>query len=338
MNRIDTLFRSLLIAVPCVALAACGGGGAGDASATSTDPANAPTVQSQPESASNPAGAVTVAPDENGPSDEVALNADGVPLSELASDTKVEGTEGDDPGYAEAVGEQSGRAAPRPEDDAETEGDVAQTSDALLGTRGSVLKSEAVRIANVLNNATSYYSHTTYMNESTGTRRTDCSGLTGYMLKRVLREAYDKVPFPSWRSKPLAEDYFDYIATRYTSASTQSSARWRRITSVKDLKPGDMVVWKYGSSNPNTGHIVIVRDYPRAGRADRSEWIVPIVDSTSTPHEYKAWDSRAGGYTGVGQGAIGLKIDSSGAPRAYYWTGGTSPTAVYKTVMMGRIE
>jgi hypothetical protein len=83
---------------------------------------------------------------------------------------------------------------------------------------------------------------------------------------------------------------------------------------------------------------MIVRDYPRAGRADRSEWIVPIIDSTSTPHSYKAWDSRATTYTGVGQGSIGLKIDSTGAPRAYYWTGGTSPTAVYKTVMMARIE
>ncbi len=99
-----------------------------------------------------------------------------------------------------------------------------------------------------------------------------------------------------------------------------------------------MVVWKYPSTNPNTGHIMIVRDYPRAGRADRSEWIVPVVDSTSTPHAYKAWDSRGTTETGVGQGAIGLKIDASGAPYAYYWTGGTSPTAVYKTVMMARIE
>ncbi len=334
MRRFDTLFRSLIVAVPCVALVACGGG---DGSNDGAQPSTASSGATPPASANENAGDAPIAAGENGTNDEVVLNADGVPLSELENDTKVEGSEAEDPGYAEAVGGQD-RPPTVTDTDGDVGGDIAQTSDALLGTRGTILKNDAQRIADFLTRSTSYYSHTTYMNESTGTRRTDCSGLTGYMLKRVLREAYDKVPFPSWRSKPLAEDYFNYIATRYTSASTQTSARWRRITSVKNLKPGDMVVWKYGSDNPNTGHIMIVRDYPRAGRADRSEWIVPIIDSTSTPHSYKAWDSRATTYTGVGQGSIGLKIDSTGAPRAYYWTGGTSPTAVYKTVMMARIE
>lgn len=325
MNRIDTLFRSLLVAAP-LAFAACAGASADDATTASKDPA-ATTQQDVPATA----GDAPIAASENKPGDPIALNADGVPMSELETDTKVEGSEGEDPGYAESL---SAPATATPESD----DDIGQRSDALLGTRGTSLRTEALRTTDFLNRSASYYSHTTYMNESTGTRRTDCSGLTGYVLSRAVPGAITSVPKPSWRAKPLAEDYFDYIATRPASASQQTTARWRRMLSVKNLKPGDMIVWKYPSTNPNTGHIMIVRDYPRAGRTDRSEWIVPIVDSTSTPHAYKSWDSRGATYTGVGQGTIGLKIDALGAPYAYYWTGGTSPTAVYKTVMMGRIE
>lgn len=316
MNRIHTLFRTLLVAMPAAALVACGGGDNSD-----------PTGGAEPQSADVPVAAA-----ENAPADPVTLNADGVPVNELGTDMRAEGSEGEDPGFADAVA-----SAPAGEPSAADDG-VSQTSQALLGSRGAAVKSEAQRLVDMLNQSTSYYSHTTYMNESTGTFRTDCSGFTGYILSRVTRDGYDKVPKPSWRAKPLAEDYFAYIASRPTTASQQTSARWRRITSVKDLKVGDMVSWKYAPPNPNTGHLMIVRDVPRPGRSDRSEWIIPVIDATASPHAYKAWDSRGANNTGVGQGSIGLKIDSSGAPRAYYWTGGTSPTAVYTTVVMGRIE
>ncbi len=386
MLRIDTLRRSLLLALlPGAAMmAACGG--AVDGTTLGADPAGTQTqsaVEGEPGTDPNAApsdtdetvdvGDAPIDPEENKPGDEVALTASGAPADELEVDMAVEGKESEDPGFEAALegmfaegaeqgdeqfaeadaqvaeGDVQGETAGEPQAEGEalvaqaepqaetSEGEIGQSSDALGSARGTKILGEAKRNTSHLKKSTSYYSHTTYMNESTGTRRTDCSGLVGYVLKRTISAALDKVPHPG-RSKALADDYYRYFKTRPTSASTQSATRWRRITSVKNLKPGDMVVWTYPSWNENTGHIMIVKDYPRRGRTTRGEWIVPIIDSTATPHAYNAYDSRGTRYTGVGYGQIGLKVDSSGAPKAYYWTGGSSKTASYRPIAMARVE
>lgn len=376
MLRIDTLRRSFLVLLPGAAmLAACGG--AADGTTLGADPAGTQTTAVEGEPGTDPnaeatqdeavdVGDAPIDPEENKPGDEVAITASGAPADELENDMAVEGTEADDPGFASAEGltdamAEEGQPANDPASDpaAQTDDalqgeapaeagaaggeaiaatdDIGQSSDALLSTRGTKLHKEATRNTTWLKESTSYYSHTTYMNESTGTRRTDCSGLVGYVLKRVLRDAFDKVPHPG-RAKPLADDYYRYFKTRPTSASTQSSSRWRRISSVRNLKPGDLVVWTYPSWYANTGHIMVVKGYPRQGRTSRGEWIVPIIDSTATPHSYNAYDSRGTRRTGVGYGQIGLKVDSSGAPKAYYWTGGSSKTASYRPIALARVE
>ncbi len=233
MNRIDTLFRSLLVAAP-LAFAACTG--SVDAEAL---PAGEATTQTGEPTA---AGDSAAASEENKPGDPVVVNADGVPMSELENDTRVEGTEGGDRGYADAL------TTPPPQAPT-SDDDVAQGAQALLSTRGGAIKNEALRIAGFVNASTSYYSHTTYMNESTGTRQTDCSGLTGYMLSRAVPDAVAKVSKPTWRAKPLAEDYFDYIASRPTTASQQTTTRWRRMLSVRI---SSRATWSSGSTHRRT--------------------------------------------------------------------------------------
>lgn len=318
MVRIDSLRRSLFALVPFVALTsvACGGGGGAD-----------PTESSSTESAN-------AANSGSGTSTEEAQNpsAEEVEKDDPSNGT-VEGREGEDEGYAAAIA-QNGEALADDTSADDPGSDVAQTSDALLSTRGTSLINEAKRQLNFLNRSTSYYSHTTYMNESTGTRRTDCSGFVGYALNRVQPTAYAKVPHPN-TFKPLANDWYNYLSTRYTSASTQSTPRWRKITSARNLKPGDLVVWLTapGQVTSNTGHIMVVNGYPRAGRT--GEVIIPIIDSTTAPH---ASDSRGSSMTGIGSGSIGLKVDSTGKPSAYYWRGGLSYNAISTKIALGRLE
>lgn len=310
MVRIDSLSRTLLALVPFVALTtvACGGT-AGD-----------PTVSADP----------TTQEQANVGQPTAATNVEGEdPVNGVAT-----GSESDDTGYAAALA-QNGDAPGEFDGTPDEAGDeIGQRGDALLSSRGTTVVNEIVREKNNLNKSTSYYSHTTYMNESTDTRRTDCSGFLGYALNRVAPDAYAKIPHPN-TYKPLANDWYNYLSTRYTTASTQDSARWRRITKAIDLKPGDVVAWLQPEANTdeNTGHVMVVSGYPSVGRS--GEVVVSIVDSTTKPH---ANDSRGTTMTGVGTGRIGLKVDSTGKPVAYYWRGGESYNAISTPIALGRVE
>ena len=266
-------------------------------------------------------------------------SADGSGGGDLKDDPSnvahVDGYEGQDPGW-QAAQQEATVAAPAAVVAGQGSSDIGKSQDALTnGSRGSQMLSEHTRELASLQISTSYYSHTTYMNESTGTRRTDCSGWLDYSLTRVLPSAYALVPHPN-TFKPLADDWYRYLSARPTSASTDlSSARWRKIPHVVDLRPGDLVVWLIppGSTSDNTGHLMMVASAPTPGRA--GEWLVPVIDSTTAPH---ANDSRGTLHTGLGSGTIGLKVDASGNPVAYYWRGGLSYTAVSTEIVLGRLE
>jgi hypothetical protein len=238
----------------------------------------------------------------------------------------VQGREGADPTWAQTI------AALEAAEDRDPFA-LFHSSHSLL-MRGQIVWKEVNRELTTLNTATSYYSHSTYMNEETNTRRTDCSGFVDYAIRRVLPEAYDKVPHPDTQ-RPLANDWYKYLKERYQTASTQESIRWREIIHVRDLMPGDLVVWlrPENVSGDNTGHIMVVAAKPTTGRP--SEWLVRIVDSTTSPH---ANDTRGTTRTGIGSGTIGLKVDSWDRPIAYWWRGGLSYNAYDTPIAMGRVE
>jgi hypothetical protein len=202
-----------------------------------------------------------------------------------------------------------------------------------ITARGKTFFAEVDRELRHTNTATSYYSHDTYINESTGTRRTDCSGLVDYAFKRVLPDAYIKVPHPNTQ-RPMADDWYEYLVGRFQSPSTQTTVRFREMRHVGELVPGDLVVWLKPQNvvGDNTGHIMVVAARPTHGRKD--EWLIKVIDSTTSPH---ANDSR-GTRTGIGTGTIGLLVDGWDRPTAYYWRGGLSRDAVTTPIAMGRVE
>jgi hypothetical protein len=174
-----------------------------------------------------------------------------------------------------------------------------------------------------------HYQHTTKVDESIGSYFYDCSGLLDYALGHA-RPA-DLKPIPHTRARPLAGDIEGYLHR----GLTVSIEGWQALPRVDALGPGDVVAWQAteDSTTGDTGHVMVVLQAPTLNSARAAEWLVRVADSTLSPH---ALDSRHHGATGLGTGTIGLLVDGSGVPTAFYWRGGVSPQAKPTQIALGR--
>ena len=172
------------------------------------------------------------------------------------------------------------------------------------------------------------YQHTTSVDENSGSYFYDCSGLLDYAMGRV-RPA-DLKPIPRTNARPLAGDIEGYLHRGLTGAIEG----WQALARVDALGPGDVVAWQAteDSTTGDTGHVMVVLQAPTRNSARAAEWLVRVADSTLSPH---ALDSRHTGTTGLGTGTIGLVVDQSGAPTAFYWRGGVSPQAKPTQIALG---
>lgn len=183
------------------------------------------------------------------------------------------------------------------------------------------------------NMTSSTYSHTTYVDETTGVYDFDCSGFIGYALGRAVPTAMSEVSAAT-ESRPLAKDFESFFASFYGSKGA-----WSHVHRVSDLVPGDVIAWLEPPTvvSRNTGHVLIVMGAPHSSASRADEMLVPIADATSTPHG--SADARtAAGTNGLGTATIGLVVDGSGAPTGYYWSGDASPTAQSTTVSLGHVN
>lgn len=176
------------------------------------------------------------------------------------------------------------------------------------------------------------YQHTTVVDCESGAYFLDCSGLIEYVLARSVPEALRALP-TSTKPRPLAVD----IAWHLLRAPTVPADPWLGVRTAPELQPGDLVAWvtPRESRSRNTGHVMVVTAAPTPNPCRAEEWLVEIVDSTSTPH---ARDSRRDGSTGLGSGVIGLVVDIEGRPTGYRWRGGESPKARRTLVALGRLR
>ena len=181
---------------------------------------------------------------------------------------------------------------------------------------------------------TTRYDHRLAVEEREGRFDFDCSGFLDYALSRVDPEALKFVPVTSkTKKRPLAQDFY----ALFDGLGEGGRGPWRPVRHPRNLKPGDIVAWLKApeSDSHNTGHVMLVREhaYPNPGRSD--EILVPIIDSTMSPH---GEDSRPKGRTGLGTGLIGILVDGDGRPLAYRWKGGQSKQAVETGIAFGRLE
>lgn len=179
----------------------------------------------------------------------------------------------------------------------------------------------------------SHVSHSTHIDESTGTYDYDCSGFVDYVFGRVAPDAYATLQSAT-QHRPVAASYESFFA----KLDGAGAGRWRSVARARDLVPGDVVAWIEPADvrSSNTGHVMIVHEPVRV-YSSTSEVVVEVVDSTRTSHG--TLDTRsAGKTTGLGAGAVRLLIDSNGAPVQYKWSDATTSTAHTTSIAMAHLD
>ena len=158
----------------------------------------------------------------------------------------------------------------------------------------------------------SHYQHTTHVDEAAGVYDVDCSGLLCYVLKKHLPEHYAAIPSSKTHHRPLALQFYE----AFTNGSEKNARYWRQIRSLKDAKPGDVIVWRKAEqiAGKDTGHVMIIDQPPVED--GQGLYRVTIIDSTESPH---ADDARKEGATGVGRGTMWFLVDAAGHPTGYHW-------------------
>jgi len=188
---------------------------------------------------------------------------------------------------------------------------------------------EAYRIFNNIQETS--YSLSPQVDEDCGLYHTNCSALLNYILKIVAPHPLSWLYIEPTHSYPRA---FSFYQTIMDSAPIPSSP-WMHITSLHDAIPGDLLAWRVNETiepNKNTGHVVILLDFPQ--KQPDGIFICKVFDAASLPHSN---DSRPRGTNGVGIGEMRILADGAGVPMAYYWSYRQKKPR-FKPMAIGRIR
>jgi hypothetical protein len=154
---------------------------------------------------------------------------------------------------------------------------------------------------------------------------TDCSGLINGLLERAGSPSLKHLRSAAFRV-PQAKDYYDLISRE---------DGFRRIDSVAEVLPGDIVAVKYlpghapSSWDAGTGHVMLVDARPLPRKKDTRplvdgtrQWEVTIIDSSKSPHGRDDTRQMEDGSRrdGVGRGIFRLYSDEQGKPVGYSWS------------------
>jgi hypothetical protein len=175
-----------------------------------------------------------------------------------------------------------------------------------------------VRTDEALNALTSTYyrDEGEYWSDSRGVYQVNCSRYTNHLLDDAVPEALDELRDYANSSMPSAADYHSFFKSIPKGGT---DGRWRRPEKVSDLRPGDLVVWRYAelSERGTSGHMNIIVGVPVRDSRYSNVWRVRVSDSARSGHTN---DNRGSSGSGVGAGEILIKADSSGNPIAYAWS------------------
>jgi hypothetical protein len=180
----------------------------------------------------------------------------------------------------------------------------------------------------------SRYQHTTHVNETSGIYDFDCSGFIDYVLQQISPASLAVIKYlPNRLNRPRAQDYYYHFAKL---GSGDDGNGWYGILRPLDLVPGDLIAWlrSPSSDSDDTGHVMMVRSNPIADPNQPNEILVPIIDSTRSPH---ALDSRANGVTGIGTGTISIVMNATEGAVGFRWRDGESKVIGYTKISFGQL-
>ncbi len=178
------------------------------------------------------------------------------------------------------------------------------------------------------------YSHKNYIDESKGIYKLDCSGFVNYLLNETRPAAQAAILHPG-QQRPLAEDFYRYFKDL---SKSPNKAGWSKVEYAEDLNAGDIIAWLQpasGEDSGNTGHVMIVGGKPSLNSDRKREMLVPVIDSTSSPHSD---DSRQKGSSGLGKGTIGILTNDNDKPIGFFWRGGLSEKPNYTKIAFARLN
>lgn len=153
----------------------------------------------------------------------------------------------------------------------------------------------------------------TYFNVTKGVYIVDCSSYVDYILRAVYPPAYSNLATTTRVSQPTTQHYYNF----FNNLSTRRNQYWNKVSDVKKLKPGDIVVFrnKVLTRQAAQGHIMVVMKKPVQRT---NSFLVRVADSAPFRHSQ---DTRERNDSGIGVGNLLLKVNpQTGAPQAYAWT------------------
>jgi hypothetical protein len=174
------------------------------------------------------------------------------------------------------------------------------------------------------------------------TARTECSSFATLLLEHT----YGWTPqhFQAWMGSisPDAARYHDAIAAQHG---------FQLISNIADVLPGDFIaIVYYPEYQSPSGHVMLVQGPPQSHSskpyiAGTQQWIVPVIDSTSTCHG--ATDTRYTHPGGIGEGIFRIYTDANDEVTGCTWSllgtslGSYYPQSVTKTtghhLVIGRL-
>lgn len=183
---------------------------------------------------------------------------------------------------------------------------------------------------------TTGYSHTTTIDETSGTFLVDCSGFVDYALANVLPDAFGDLQSATV-NRPVAKSFVTFTS----GLGGGGIGRWRRVADARAIVPGDIVSWLIPpDSEPttNTGHVMIASSVASTVVfAGGEEVQLEVIDASQSGHGKT--DARTeSGASGLGKGLIALLIDAQGAPVGYRWSSETYSKPRATTVAIAHLE
>lgn len=188
---------------------------------------------------------------------------------------------------------------------------LTQASPPTLGLVASIEQ----RLVNFVHKSVSnlHYSHYklggTKIDSSQGIYIVDCSGYVDHTLRAVFPNAYLSLVNSSGAEKPNTSHYYNF----FKGLSDESDEYWSKVNDIEQLRPGDILVFRYKSTRRYAGgHVMVVMNKPVQ---DGDTYLVSVADSAASGHSE---DTRTG--SGVGIGTLLLKVNpKTGQPSAYAW-------------------
>jgi hypothetical protein len=212
---------------------------------------------------------------------------------------------------------------------------VDAAENALPPTAPAQVHTEAQRILSRMKS--SVYQHQTEIDEEQGVYKLDCSSFVSIILEKAWPDSLKSVSV-SGKHHPLAVDFYDTIEraalTEVKTPEATAPAHWRRIASMLDAQPGDVLAWRKAEliKGENTGHVMIVAAAPV--KEEDGQVRITVIDSSGHGH---GDDTRNEDDSGLGRGSIWLRLDADGHATGFRLKSAKGPLN-RTSVIVGRVE